>query len=170
MSASTDYKGLIRQSSIIIFIVLALYLALVRPLAKQGVNILQGQIDEALVQLERYIPKEEEQPLPTQDLVRTLKAHLARNGENYQSLKGFIDSGKDYLPKGAQEPGLYFIEQLHITTKRLRRQANSLKIEIPEHFGFSEQMPDENENVEILLKELDIVDRVTTLLMEEGAE
>jgi len=170
MSGSTDYKGLFRQSSLILFIVLGVYLALVRPLAKQGVNILQGQIDEAVIELEGYIPEDQEQLLPTEKLAQGLERHLAQDKQNYQSLKTFIDPTKDYLPAGTQEPGLYFIEQLHITTKRLRRQANTLKIKIPETFGFSEQMPESDENVEILLKELDIVDRVTTMLMEEGAE
>lgn len=170
MSTSTDYKGLIKQSSIILFIILALYLALVRPLAKQGVNILQDQVNEAVVELEKYIPEKEEDFLPTEELVQAIKSSLAQDEQNYNILKSFVDPDKEYLPAGTQEAGLYFIEQLHITAKRLKRQGNTLKIKIPDSLGFSEEMPEDSRNVELLLKELDIVDRVTTLLMEQGVE
>ena len=168
MAASTDYKALIRQSSVILFIILALYLALVRPLAKQGVNILQNQVDEAIIQLEKYIPEKEEDFLPTEEFTQAMETSLAQNEQNYNILKSFVDPDKEYLPPGTQEAGLYFIEQLHITTKRLKRQANTLKIKIPDKLGLSEEMPEDSQSVELLLKELDIVDRVTTLLMEQG--
>lgn len=170
MAHSSDYKGLIRQSSIIIFVILALYLALVRPLAKQGVNLLQGQIEEAVIQLERYISEKDAGILPTEENLKALQTHLAQDEQNYQALKRFIDPEQTYLPEQTQEAGLYFIEQLHITTKRLKRQANTLKIKVPGTFGFGEEMPEGSENVEFLLKELDIVDRVTSLLMEQGVE
>lgn len=170
MAHSTDYKGLIRQSSLILFVILALYLALVRPLARQGVNILQGQIDETVIQLGKYLPKKSGIVLPTEENVRVLQKNLAQEEQNYQELKGFLDPAGAYLPEGTQEAGLYFIEQLHITNKQLSRQANTLKIRVPSNFGFSEQMPEDTENVELLLKELDIVNRLTTLLMEEGVE
>ena len=170
MAASADYKGLIKQSSVILFIILGLYLALIRPLAKQGVNMLQGQIDEALVELKKYIPEEEGELLPTEESVELLETSLAQNEQNYKILKKFVDPERDYLPKGTQEAGLYFTEQLHITVKRLKRQASTLKIQIPEDFGFSEEMPADSQDVELLLKELDVVDRVTTLLMEQGVE
>ncbi len=93
---------------------------------------------------------------------------LAREKQNYQGLLSLIDPPVRYLPEGTAEAGLYFIEQLHITLKRLRRQANSLNIVLPESFGFSEEMPAESENIELLLKKLDLVDRVTTSLMEQG--
>jgi len=170
MASFANYKGLIRQSSIILFILLALYLALVRPLANQGVNMLRAQIEETTLQAERYISKNGEELLPEKKSLEALEASLAQNEQNRAMLKNFIDPDKEYLPAGTQEAGLYFIEQLHITTKRLKRQGNSLKIKIPESFGFSEEMPQDSENIELLLKELDIVDRVTTLLMEQGAE
>lgn len=170
MAASADYKGLIRQSSIILFVILGLYLALVRPLAKQGVNMLQGQIDEALMELEKYIPEEEGELLPTEESVELLETSLAQNEQNYKVLKKFVDPERNYLPEGTQEAGLYFTEQLHITVKRLKRQASTLKIQIPEDFGFSEEMPADSQDVELLLKELDVVDRLTTLLMEQGVE
>ena len=169
MAFSADYKGLVRQFSIILFIVLTIYLALVRPVAKQGVNLLQDQINEALVQLERYIPKEGGL-LPTKESVRVLEAYLAQERQNYQDLRNFIDPPREYLPRGTQEQGLYFIEQLHIATKRLKRQANTLKIKIPDSFGFSKEMPEDAGNVQILLEKLDVVERVTTLLMEQGVE
>jgi hypothetical protein len=165
---SADYKGFIRQASIIVFIILALYLALVRPLAKQSVNMLQSQIDETIDELEHFIPAEGKGLLPTKESVAFLDNRIAQNMRNYQDLKNFIDPVKEYLPSEAEEGGLYFIEQLHITRKRLRRQANTLKIEIPETFGLSEEMPENAENVELLLRELDLVATVTTLLLEEG--
>lgn len=170
MGAGADYKGLIRQFSLVLLVISVLYLVLVRPIATQGVNILQGQIDEVIIQLQQYIPKTDEGTLPTEELVKALKTHLAQDEQNYQALKKFIDPEKELLPQGTQEAGLYFIEQLHIATKRLKRQATGLKIKIPETFGFSEEMPKDKESVELLLKELDIVDRLANLLMEERVE
>ena len=170
MGTSADYKGLIRQFSLILFIVLALYLALVRPLAKQAVNVLQCQIDENVIQLEESLSKAGEGPLPGKESLKTLEAILAQEEQNYQKLANFIDPPKAYLPEGTEEAGLYFIEQLHITVKRLKRQANTLKINIPQSFGFSEEMPADTKDVKLLLKKLDLVDRVTTLLMEQGVD
>ena len=166
----SGYKGPIRQISIILFIILAFYLALVRPLVKQGLHILQSQIDEAVLRLERYMPEKKAALLPTKGNIQALKASQAQSEQNYQELKNFIDPDKSYLPEGTQEVGLYFIEQLHITTKRLKRQASSLKIKIPSNFGFSEKMPQDTHSVELLLKELDAVDRVASLLMKQGVE
>lgn len=132
--------------------------------------MLQSQIEEAVIQLEEYIPEKDAGLLPTEENVLALKTHLAQDKQNYQALKKLIDPDKTYLPENTQEAGLYFIEQLHITTKRLRRQANTLKIKIPDTFGFSEEMPEDPESVELLLKELDIADRITGLLMEQGVE
>ncbi|MBN2097433.1 MAG: hypothetical protein JW714_03015 [Candidatus Omnitrophica bacterium] len=168
MIHSADDKSLIRQFSIILLIVLALYLALVRPLAKQGVNILQGEINETVTQLEKFIPQEQDAFLPKREFVQILKNNLLKEQENYQALKKFIDPEKTYLPPETQEPGLYLIEQLHTTTKRLKRQASSLKINIPDNFGFSKEMSEDTANVELHLKELEMVDRIATLLMEEG--
>jgi len=170
MATAPDYKGLVRQFSLVLFIVLVLYLTLVRPLAIQAVNVLQAQIDESVIQLEGYLSKAGEGPLPTEESQRRLKAVLAQEEQNYRSLVNFIDPPKVYLPEGTEEAGLYFIEQLHITAKRLKRQASTLKLDIPERFGFSEEMPADTEDVGLLLKKLDLVDRVTTLLMEQGVE
>lgn len=167
---NTDYRGLIRQASIILFVVLAVYLALVRPLARQGVNLLENQIEEAVFQLEKYIPEQDQGILATKESVGALKSHLGRDKNNYQVLKRFVDPDKGYLPGSTEDAGLYFIEQLQTTSKRLGRQAKALKISIPESFGFSEEMPAQKENIEILLKELDAIDRVTTLMLEQKVE
>jgi len=127
---------------------------------------LQGDIDETISDLEKYIPKEDGY-LPKKVFVQDLETYLSQNKSNYQMLQKFIDPPKEYLPEDTQEAGLYFIEQLYITKKRLRRQANTLKIEIPESFGFSEDMPQDSEDVEALLKVLFTVEQLTTLLMEE---
>lgn len=132
--------------------------------------MLEEQINEAITQLKRYIPKEKEEYLPTKEFVQALESHLAQEEQSYDMLKDFIDPDKEYVPQDAPEAGLYFIEQLHITTKRLKRQANTLKIKIPDNFGFTEEMPADVKNVEVFLKELEIVDRITTLLMEQGVE
>ena len=108
--------------------------------------------------------------MPKEEFVQALEDYLRRYERNYKQLKEFIDPAREYLPEGTQEAGLYFIEQLHITTKRLNRQANTLKIKIPDSFGFSEQLPEDAADVVLLLKELDIVDRITTLLMEKGVK
>ncbi len=170
MAYSADYKTLIKQFSIVVSVFLVLYVILVRPLAQQGMRVLDEQINEAVIQLEKYIPESEKGVLPKEEFVQTLEASLLRYKRNYGQLKEFIDPAREYLPEGTQEAGLYFIEQLHITTKRLNRQGNTLKIKIPDSFGFSEEMPEDAADVALLLKELDIVDRITTLLMEEGVK
>jgi len=170
MPDSAGYKNLIRQFSIVLSVILILYLILIRPLAQQGAKMLQDEIRQSVRELEKYISKDEDKILPTEEMVKSLEDYIKRDKSNYDQLKKFVDPPKEYLPENTDEAGLYFIEQLHIATKRLRRQANSLKIKIPDTFGFSEDMPENIENVELLLKELEVVDRLTTLLMEQGVE
>lgn len=165
----TGYKGIMRQFSIVVVAILVLYLVLVRPLTKQSVNALQDEIELTTKRLERYLPKQEGKVLPTRNAVSALKKQLEQEQDNYQQLKRFIDPARDYLPEGTAEAGLYFTEKVHIVSKRLSRQANTLKIKIPETLGFStEVLPEETEDIELLLKGVDVVDRVMTLLMEEG--
>ena len=168
MAQGKNYKVLLRQSSIIFLVVFAVYFAIVRPLVRQSTSMLEEQIEDTALQLERYLPKEQAGFLPTQEVLAALQKALKREEQNYQNLKKVIDPSREYLPRGAQEAGLYFIEQLHIRTKRLRRQANTLKIKIPQALGFSEEMPADRESVELLLAELDALESSATLLMEQG--
>ncbi|MFH1244877.1 MAG: Amuc_1100 family pilus-like protein [Candidatus Omnitrophota bacterium] len=163
-------KGQIKQFSVVFLVLLVLYFALIRPLVQQGVNVLQKEIEETIELLQAYVSKKSDIVLPTKEVLQNFQKQLSQQEQNYTLLRNFIDPAKEYLPQGAVEPGLYFIEQLHIVTKRLQRQANSLKIAIPESFGFSKEMPEDTGNVELLLKELDVVDRVVTLLMEQGVK
>lgn len=168
MATSADYKVLIRQFSLVLSVILVLYLVLVRPLVQQGVKTLESEIRQTVTHLEKYIPSDEEGLLPTKGVLKSLEKSVAQEKRNYAKLKEFIDPEREYLPEEVTEAGLFFIEQLHITTKRLKRQASTLKIEIPTSFGFSEDMPESVEAVELLLKKLDLVDRLTTLLLEQN--
>ena len=170
MAISTDYKVLVRQFSLVLSVILVLYLVLVRPLVQQGVKTLESEIRQTTTSLEKYIPKDEKGLLPTEKVLKSLEKSVAQEKKNYAKLKEFIDPEQEYLPEDITEAGLFFIEQLHITTKRLKRQASTLKIEIPASFGFSEDMPENVEDVELLLKKLDLVDRLTTLLLEQSVK
>lgn len=163
-------KGQIKQFSVIFLILLVLYFALIRPLVQQGTTVLEKEIEETTELLQAYVSKKSDTVLPTKETLRHFQKQFAQYEQNYAILKNFIDPPKEYLPRDTAEPGLYFIEQLHIVTKRLKRQATSLKIAIPESFGFSKEMPEDAQNVELLLKGLDVVDRVVTLLMEQGVK
>ncbi len=159
---------LMRQLSVIVFVILTVYLALVRPLTKQSVNMLESEIKLTTRRLERYIPKQGLEGLPTKDALKSMEAYLKQDEKNYQKLKKFIDPQKDYLPEGTEEPGLYFTEQTHIISKRLKRQATAARIKIPENLGItSSALPEDSKNMELLLKQLDLIDRIMSLLLEQ---
>ena len=88
--------------------------------------------------------------------------------EQYDRLLKTLDPPGQFNTEGAQDPGLYFREQLHTLEKRLEREATAKGIAVTSTFGFSDDLPSK-ERVPLLLRQLALVEVAATSLITEGA-
>jgi hypothetical protein len=152
-----------RQITVGILFLLAAYFLLFQRLLKKADLSLQEAIRNSEKQIKRYTLADK--TLPSAESQKRLEQYLKKCLQNYQTLGDFIDPMILRLPASAQEPGLFYLERLHTVEKKLQRQAALKKINLPKTLGFSEEIP-RLEEVEILLRQIEMVDVLSAKLME----
>ncbi len=106
--------------------------------------------------------------VPSPETYAFLHRRTQQLQEQYDRLVKTLDPSGRVSTEGAQDPGLYFREQLHTLEKRLERAAAAKSITVTSTFGFSEDLPSK-ERVPLLLRQLALVDAAATSLVTEGA-
>lgn len=159
-------RRMAKQGLIAILICFGIYLFLVRPIwgAKKG--LLERELEEKSTLIKEYVSKEGWPPsAEAYNLLARQKESLEGDAK---ALGELIDPPKVYLPESVLEPRLYFKERLYGVKKRLDDGARERGIELPPNLGFSEELP-EPEMVPILLRRLETVGSLVTILIEKGA-
>jgi len=155
MLATKRDKTILRQGSIIIGIILALYFFIISPFLKEGTSILDEELERKADELKRYVMRSG--PLPSEDGFVRLDKQRASLKKDLQTLSDFIDPLKVRASDVDTELGLFFIERLHADIKRFSEMATKNNIKIPENLGFGDGLP-KDQMVDTLLRQLEIVE------------
>jgi len=108
----------------------------------------------------------ESDTVPGELAITRLKRTNALNELELKKLQSIFDSRKKDMPGDVSDIGIYFFESLYATTKTLERKATAKKMILPP-INFPVDIP-EQEEVTFLLKQVEIVDDVLSMIIDTG--
>ncbi len=163
MFKTAKEKAILKQGSIVIGILLALYLFVLGPLMNEGSSILDDELERKTVEIKKYIARTGS--LPSKDSFEKIEEKKLELDNKFQELVDFVDPAKVRISDSSSEAGLYFIERLHASMKKFSEKASSKEVGLPENLGFGDGLP-KNSMVEALLRQLETVELAVGILLE----
>ena len=116
MFKTAKEKAILKQGSIVIGILLALYLFVLGPLMNEGSSILDDELERKTVEIKKYIARTGS--LPSKDSFEKIEEKKLELDNKFQELVDFVDPAKVRISDSSSEAGLYFIERLHASMKK----------------------------------------------------
>ncbi len=149
-----------------ILAILVVFVAAIRLFWHESTHVLDAQLKQKLTRAKAQMIDDTLVPAP--ETYAFLHRRAQQLDDQYQQLLRVLDPPGRVSTEGAQDAGLFFREQLHTLQKRLEREAATKGIAVTTTFGFPEDLP-APERVPLLLRQLDLVDTVTSTFITEGA-
>lgn len=163
MFKTAKEKTILKQGSIVIGILLALYFFVLGLFMREGSSILDEELERKTTEIKKYIARTGS--LPSKDSFEKIEEKNLELDNKFQELVDFVDPAKVRISDSSSEAGLYFIERLHASMKKFSEKASSKEVGLPENLGFGDGLP-KNSMVEVLLRQLETVEFVVGILLE----
>lgn len=162
---SNREKTILKQGLIIIGILAGVYLLVLSPFLKEGSSIMDEELERKTAEINRYIARAG--ALPSKEGFEKLEREEKVSEAKLRQLVDFVDPEKIRIPDTGTEAGLFFIERLHSSIKRISDQHDAAKVKLPENLGFGGGLPKED-IVGVLLRQLETVELVLDILLKRG--
>lgn len=165
MFKSARGKIILRQALIIIGVLAGVYILVLNPFLKEGSNILDEELERKTLEVNRYITRTG--ALPSKEGFEKLEKDMQISESKLQQLIDFVDPEKTRIPDTGTEAGLFFIERLHSSIKKISDQHDVAVLKLPENLGFGGGLPKEG-MVDVLLRQLETVEAALGVLLKKG--
>ena len=121
---------------------------------------------EAVIYFASFLVTEVDEQLRTKAFEKLEKERQISESK-LQQLIDFVDPEKARIPDTGSEAGLFFIERLHSSIKKISDQHDVAALKLPENLGFGGGLPKEG-MVDVLLRQLETVEVALGVLLKKG--